>query len=90
MQFAFDIIKSQPHLIAQFNTVGTESRMHTRSNNPDRTQFNMFRPSKTKTEKSISYAMRRAWNALPLEAHKFEDKNALSNYLLAINMLLEF
>lgn len=90
LQFAFDLIKCQPNLVIQFNNVFSNDRMHTRSHNPNRNQFNLFRPTKSKTKKSISYVMRRAWNALPSEVHQIEDKTTLSNYLLLNSRYLDF
>lgn len=90
LQFAFDLVKNQPHLIDQFSSTSQEERMYTRSRNPYRNTFTLFRPTKTKIEKSVSYTMRRAWNALPSGTHQIEDKTTLSNYLLCNSRYLEF
>lgn len=92
LQFAFDLVKTHNHLLVQFNNdiISHPDRMFTRSHNPNRNQFSLFRPMKTKIEKSISYTMRRAWNSLPSEVHQIEDKATLSNYLLANSRFLDF
>lgn len=90
LQFAFDLVKCKPHLTVQFDDTSSLERMHTRSHNPYRNQFNIFRPTKSKIERSISYTMRKAWNALPSDVHQLEDKITLSNYLLLNSRYLEF
>lgn len=90
IQFASDIVYKQPNLtIAQANTgtVISETRTQTRSQNPDRHQMTMFRPKKTIVERSISYTLRKAWNALPTWAHQNADKQTLTSFLLANKLL---
>lgn len=90
LQFAFELVKCHKYLTVQFNDKSHTDRMLTRSQNPNRNQFSLFRPTKSKTEKSISYTMCRAWNSLPSEVHQIEDKPTLSNYLLLNSRFLAF
>lgn len=90
MQFAFELIKCHSHLMVLYSDQSSGDRMYTRGHNPQRLEFNMFRPTKSKIEKSISYTMRNAWNSLPLIAHEKEDRKMLSNYLLVNSKYLAF
>lgn len=93
IQFASDIVQKQQNLLmapsnSNSNNIGT--RTQTRSQNPDRNQMAMFRPKKGLVEKSISYTLRKAWNALPTWAHQTADKHALANFLLANRHYIDF
>lgn len=85
LQFASDIVSKQPELMSDSNS-GLSNKNPgalTRSQNPNRKQMTMFRPNKSITEKSISYTLRKSWNALPTWAHDQADKKTLASFLLA-------
>lgn len=86
LQFGFELINSDASLVDE----AVQPREQTRTRNPLRTQFNIFRPRKALIEKSISYVLRKNWNNLPTIAHQIEDKNILANFLLANPNFLEF
>lgn len=93
IQFASDIAYKQPNLTTAQTGLDNSSvinRCLTRSQNPDRNQMIIFRPSRCLVEKSISYTLRRAWNALPTWVHQSADKKALASFLLANKQYLDF
>lgn len=82
-QFAHETIINNPHLLEKNQANRPTSLRKTRSQNPIRNQFSLFRPTKTLIEKSITYAMRHSWNNLPTSAHDCADNHMLTTYLLA-------
>lgn len=79
IQFASEMVFKQPGLFKMRNTFNNSSgtQITTRSQDPERTQLDLFSPSKSLTEKSISYTLRKAWNSLPTWAHSTPDKKTL-------------
>lgn len=67
LQFAHELTINEKTLFTNTTTLQSQ-RATTRAMNPERHQFKIFRPTKTLTEKSISYCMRKAWNRLPTSA----------------------
>lgn len=88
--FAFELENCQPQLFMSFDSINDHPRMHTRHHNPNRYQFDIFRPTKSITQRSISDSLQSAWNALPSTVHQMEDKHILSSYLLTNKNSLKF
>lgn len=89
LQFALELPSSQPDLIETI-TPDQNLMARTRSRDPARTQFKMFKPNRTLIQNSISYQLRSIWNALPTSAHEMVDKHTLANHLLANPNLIFF
>lgn len=91
VQYASDIVYKQPNLTMTLsNSTAVNTGTVTRSQNPHRTQMKMFRPKKGIFERSISYTLRKAWNALPTWAHQTADKQTLASFLLATDQYIAF
>lgn len=69
LQFARELTFTQPELLESL-VANLGQGTQTRSHDPSRSQFKLFKPNKVLIEKSISYMLRNKWNALPTPAHE--------------------
>lgn len=89
LQFTCELSLNQPELTITLNDNLRRVTL-TRSHDPSRIQFKLFKPNKSLVLNSISYMLRSRWNALPTAAHAAQDKHTLASLLLANPSLITF